>query len=138
MLKSLHLFCLFAFATTFVAPTYAASGAMNPASPAYFEAKVRPILASRCYTCHSQARMGKLRLDNAVDMMEGGSRGRVIVPGDPERSILIAAIRHTDPQLKMPMAAPKLAPAEIAALVAWVKAGAVMPTGARPSAVAIR
>lgn len=70
--------------------------------------------------------------------MEGGSRGRVIVPGDPERSLLIAAVRHTDPQLKMPMAAPKLAPAEIAALVAWVKAGAVTPATPRRPAVATR
>lgn len=104
-----------------------ASGGVSAASPAYFESKVRPILAAKCYACHSKARMGKLRLDNPLDMMEGGSRGRVIVPGDPDRSLLIAAVRHTDPQLKMPMAAPKLAPTEIAALVAWVKAGAVLP-----------
>jgi mono/diheme cytochrome c family protein len=97
------------------------------ASPAYFEATIRPILAAKCYNCHSQKPMGKLRLDNPEDMMEGGSRGPAIIPGDPDRSLLIVAVRQTDPALKMPMAAPKLEPSEINALVAWVKAGAALP-----------
>lgn len=143
-LREVYILRLLTFCATVVAcfltvvVASAASGGSAAASPAYFETRVRPILAAKCFACHTNARMGKLRLDNPIDIMEGGSRGRVIVPGDPDRSLLIAAVRHTDPQLKMPMASPKLAPAEIAALVAWVKAGAVMPAGSRPSAVAAR
>ena len=59
-------------------------------------------------------------------MLKGGSRGPAIVPGDPEKSLLIQAVRQTDPNLKMPMGG-KLKDAEIADLVAWVKAGASWP-----------
>jgi hypothetical protein len=74
--------------------------------------------------------MGGLRLDSAEALMKGGKRGPSVVAGDPDKSVLITAIRHTDPGLKMPMGN-KLKDAEIADLSAWVKAGAVWPkTGA--------
>ena len=62
-----------------------------------------------------------LRLDSSEAMLKGGKRGAAIVPGDPDKSVLIKAILQTDPNLKMPMGS-KLKPAEIADLNAWVKA----------------
>ncbi len=69
--------------------------------------------------------MSGLRLDSRESMLTGGKRGPAVVPGDPENSILIKAVRQTG-KLKMPMGT-KLSDAEIADLEAWVKAGAVWP-----------
>src|ERR1700733_3146393 len=98
------------------------------ATPEFFEPKVRPILADKCYSCHASEAMGGLRLDSREAMLKGASRGAAVVPGDPDKSILITAIRQTDAKLKMPMGG-KLKDSEIEDLVAWVKAGAVWPAG---------
>ena len=99
------------------------------ASPDFFETKVRPILADNCYSCHTDSELGGLRLDSAAAMLKGGRRGAAVVPGDPDKSLLIQAVRQTDPKLKMPMGG-KLKDSEVEDLVAWVKAGAVWPASA--------
>src|SRR5579883_2286313 len=111
---------------------YAQSG---PASPDFFESKVRPILANNCYGCHTDSKMGGLRVDGRDDLLKGGARGPALVPGDADKSLLISAVRQTDPKLKMP-AGGKLKPEEIETLVAWVKGGAVWPATAPPTAAA--
>ncbi len=98
----------------------------NAADPDFFEARVRPILANNCFACHAESGLGGLRLDNEEDLKKGGMSGVVIVPGDPDKSLLITAVRQTDPGLKMPMGG-KLTDPEIKVLEAWVKAGAVWP-----------
>src|SRR2546426_6684560 len=92
----------------------------------YFEAKVRPVLAANCYDCHTDERMGGLRLDSREGLLKGGESGPAIVPGDPDKSLMIQAIRQTD-KLKMPKGG-RLKLEEIDALTEWVKAGAVWPT----------
>ena len=96
------------------------------ASPDFFEMKVRPVLANSCYSCHASTAMGGLRLDSREAMMKGGTRGAAVVPGDPDKSLLVTAVRQSDDKLKMPMGG-KLKDSEIEDLVAWVKAGAVWP-----------
>lgn len=98
-------------------------------SPDYFETKVRPILANNCYGCHTDSKMGGLRVDHREDLLKGGARGPALVPGDPDKSLLITAVRQTDAKLKMP-AGGKLKPEEVEILVAWVKGGAVWPATA--------
>ena len=81
-----------------------AAAAQQPALE-HFEKKIRPVLASRCYGCHGASAptpQGGLRLDSAAGIGRGGSSGAVIQPGDPEHSLLIRALRHTDAKLKMP------------------------------------
>ena len=92
----------------------------------FFETKIRPVLATSCYGCHTESAMGGLRLDSGEALMKGGKRGAALTPGAPEKSLLITAIKHIDPNLKMPMGN-KLKDAQIADLEAWVKAGAVWP-----------
>ncbi len=119
-------------AFSFVAIAVAQAVAQSPAAaPDYFELKIRPLLATNCYACHTDSALGGLRLDSRDAMLKGGGRGPSIVPGDPEKSILIQAVRQTDAKLKMPMGA-KLKDSEVADLVAWVKAGAVWPKSATP------
>jgi hypothetical protein len=95
----------------------------------FFEKKVRPMLVQHCYECHSAKAKrvrGGLLLDSRPGMLEGGDLGPAIVPGDPAKSRLIAAIRYMNVDLKMPKAG-KLPDAVIADLTAWVKMGAPWP-----------
>src|SRR5580698_674053 len=109
------------------------SGAGRADSPEFFETKIRPVLANNCYNCHAASALGGLRLDSHEAMLKGGTRGAAIVPGDPDKSLLIQAVRQTDAKLKMPMGG-KLKDSEIADLAAWVKAGAVWPANTAPPA----
>lgn len=99
----------------------------------FFERKIRPVLAEHCYSCHSaelKKFKGGLTLDTKAGWMEGGDNGPAIVPGHPEKSLLIKAIRYADPELRMPKKY-KLPPELIADLEKWVKMGAPDPrTGA--------
>lgn len=93
---------------------------------AFFEKSVRPLLIEHCGECHQQENAeGKLRTDSLEALVRGGSRGPAIVPGKPEESLLIRAIRHDD-QLQMPLDK-KLATSQIAILAKWVADGAVWP-----------
>lgn len=92
----------------------------------HFEKQVRPILVSRCYDCHSGDSVeSNLRVDSLAGLLQGGKRGAAIVPGKPEKSLLIFAINHAT-QLDMPPKK-KLPVAEIVALTRWVKMGAPWP-----------
>ncbi len=96
----------------------------------FFEKKIRPLLIDHCYKCHSAQSdgvKGGLLLDTREGLLKGGDTGAAIVPGDPEKSLLIKAVRYTDKDLRMPPSDKKLADAQIADLVAWVKLGAPDP-----------
>ena len=93
-----------------------------PGTPEFFTLRVEPILDDNCYSCHQESQSGGLRLDSYSAILKGGGRGPAIIPGDPETSILINAIRRTG-KLKMPPKHP-LEQSEIDTLVSWVKAGA--------------
>jgi len=90
-----------------------------------FETKIRPLFVENCYACHTDARMGGLQLDSREHFLKGGKSGPIAVPGDPDASLLVKALRH-DGKLKMPPTG-KLAAGQITAVEAWVKAGAVWP-----------
>jgi len=119
---------LFAAGARFVLLSVNSLLAQNPnaADADFFESKVRPVLANNCFACHAESGLGGLRLDSEEAMKKGGMRGPAVVPGDAGKSLLISAIKQTDPGLKMPLGG-KLSDPEIAVLEAWVKAGAVWP-----------
>lgn len=99
----------------------------------FFEAKVRPVLINNCFVCHGEKdQKGSLRLDSRDALLKGNAAGAVVVPGDPDKSRLIHAVRQDGP-VKMPPTG-KLNAAEIAALTEWVKKGAYWPkTIAKPT-----
>ncbi|MBK7877078.1 MAG: PSD1 domain-containing protein [Planctomycetes bacterium] len=96
---------------------------------AFFESKVRPVLASNCYECHSatasKLRAG-LRVDGLEHLLAGGASGPAIVPGNADDSLMIQAVRRTSADLEMP---PKTTLAEDAVkdLERWVAMGAPWP-----------
>jgi hypothetical protein len=98
----------------------------SPAAIEQFEKQVRPLLAAKCWKCHGdQKQQASLRLDSAAAVAAGGDSGPAIVPGDPEHSPMIQAIRYAEDP-KMPPDG-KLSDGEIALLTAWVKTGAPWP-----------
>lgn len=96
----------------------------------FFEKKIRPILADNCYACHgerSKKPQGDLRIDLMESLLRGGASGKpAVVPGDPEKSLLILAVRQTDAKLQMPPG-DKLTPEQIKDLEQWIKMGAPAP-----------
>jgi len=95
-----------------------------------FESRIRPLLIDNCFSCHTDDEKGGLRLDSRDRMLKGGESGPAIVPGDPESSLLVKAVRHAPGVAKMPRNEPKLSDAQIAGLVEWIKAGAPWPAAA--------
>jgi cytochrome c553 len=95
----------------------------------FFEKKVRPVLIENCYNCHSASTNSKggLRVDDRNGLVVGGNRGPAIIPGQPEKSLLLQAVRHTHAKLKMPANNKKLTDEEIADLARWIKDGAAWP-----------
>jgi cytochrome c553 len=109
-----------------VAAAAGSAPALDPGAE-FFEAKVRPVLVQHCYACHGpEKQKGGLRLDTRAGVTAGGDGGPVVVPGKPGASRLVVAVRHTDPDLKMPPDKP-LGKEQVAALEKWVELGAPDP-----------
>lgn len=107
--------------------------APNKADLDFFDKKVKPILTERCYECHSAKAKkvkGKLKVDTKEDFEKGGEDGKIVVPGDLEKSPMIKAVRWVDEDLQMPPKK-KLTDAEIKTLEEWVKRGAPYPATAK-------
>jgi mono/diheme cytochrome c family protein len=93
-----------------------------------FAAKVQPLLASRCFSCHgSDAQEGGLRLDIRRLALAGGDSATAIHPGSSERSALIARVVSDDPKNRMPFDDEPLSPDQIQLLRTWIDAGAPWP-----------
>ncbi|MCI0681014.1 MAG: PSD1 and planctomycete cytochrome C domain-containing protein [Gemmataceae bacterium] len=95
----------------------------------FFERKIRPVLVEHCYQCHARdakKQRGGLLLDSRAGIRKGGDTGPAVVPGKPAESLLLKAVRHVDPELKMPPKG-KLPDAVIADLERWIALGAPDP-----------
>jgi uncharacterized protein DUF1549/uncharacterized protein DUF1553/cytochrome c len=103
----------------------------------FFEKKIRPIFASKCYGCHgpeAKPVQAHFRIDSREGMLKGGDSGPAIVPGNLQDSRLLKAVSYTDLDLRMPPTG-KLSDGEIADLRRWVEMGAPDPrTGTAPAA----
>ena len=95
----------------------------------FFEARIRPVLAAKCYACHNSKMKepkGYLTLDSRAGVMKGGTLGPAVVPGNPAESKLIHALKYSDPHLQMPPSG-KLDDQTIADFEQWVAGGAPDP-----------
>ncbi len=116
-----------------VAALVLAAASLPAASPDFFEVKVRPLLATKCYSCHADSEMGGLRLDSPERVLQGGSRGPAVVPGEPAASLLVSAVRRIADGLKMPPTE-VLSETEVAVLEEWIAGGAEWPASEVPVA----
>ncbi|MCE9632290.1 MAG: DUF1553 domain-containing protein [Planctomycetia bacterium] len=104
----------------------------SPEQIAFFESKIRPIFVEHCWKCHAADEKGSLRLDSRDTALAGGDSGPAIVPGKPDESLMVTAVRYTDPSYHMPPSG-KLPAAAIKAIEEWVAMGSPYP-GATKSA----
>jgi mono/diheme cytochrome c family protein len=117
-------------ATVWTSPLLAADP--DPAAVEFFEKKIRPVLAERCYQCHSTAARekkklkGGLLLDTRTGLTAGGETGQAIIPGQPAKSLLLMALRGEGDASQMPPKG-KLSDAVIADFEKWIQTGAADP-----------
>ena len=103
--------------------------APSPIAPAELYARrIRPMLAKNCYRCHGEAKTSGLDMRTRDGMLRGGVRGPALVPGNPEASRLYRYVAGLE-KPSMPPADP-LSGGEVAALKAWIAAGAPTAGGA--------
>ncbi|MHC4875879.1 MAG: PSD1 and planctomycete cytochrome C domain-containing protein [Planctomycetota bacterium] len=110
-------------------PTKKSETAPDAAAIEFFESRVRPLLHRHCNECHSTKtgpENGELILDSSAGLKRGGSRGAVVVAGEPESSLLLEAVTYRDPDLQMPPDG-RLSNADIATLEQWIRSGAAFP-----------
>ena len=96
---------------------------LTPEQSAFFETKIRPIFAAKCYKCHSVEAgksKGGLLLDSKAGWQKGGENGAAVEVGNAVKSRLIVAIGYGDADLQMPPKGEKLSAQEIKALTDWV------------------
>ncbi len=110
-------------------PGFADESKQNPANAEYFETHVRPILAKRCYECHSIEKgpdNGELVLESLAGVAAGGSRGLLFSKDTPSKSLLLISLSYADVDLQMPPEG-KLPPDELNVIQQWVLNGANLP-----------
>ena len=118
--------------------TATAEEPLLPQQLEFFEKKIRPVLATQCYSCHSAGEgknKGGLTLDTRDALRKGGDSGEVIIPGDPKNSLLIKAM-HWDPKegLEMPPKT-KLDEGTVADFEAWILMGAPDPRKGKAASI---
>ena len=99
----------------------------TPEQADFFNTKIWPVLTDRCGECHIDDEQAGLRVDSREALVKGGENGPAVVPGDPEKSLLIHAIRRDGTGPRMPKDGPKLSQETIDAFMKWIKDGAPWP-----------
>ena len=108
------------------APTPAGDNRRRSPAEEFFEKKVRPVLVENCLECHGvRKQRGGLRLDSRAALLVGGDSGPALVPGKPDKSLLIKAVHYGD-KLQMPPKG-RLKRTQVADLAKWVEQGAPWP-----------
>ncbi len=92
-----------------------------------FENHVRPMLVSQCIKCHGDTKQeGGLRLTSLESLLEGGDSGPAVVPGKPDESLLLEALRYES--FEMPPTG-QLEEQVVEGIAAWIEAGSAWPRG---------
>ncbi|MBX3441072.1 MAG: DUF1553 domain-containing protein [Planctomyces sp.] len=126
MIRSRACLCFAAIIATVVALPDVRAEYLAAADQEFFERRIRPVLAERCWECHSaDAAESDLRLDSLAGVLQGGSRGPAAIPGSAATSLMILAVNHAD-QVHMPPRS-KIPQREIDDLTDWVNRGAQWP-----------
>ncbi len=99
-----------------------------------FAKEIRPILASRCYSCHGpDLQQNGLRVDSLAALLKGGDYGPVVIPGHSDKSRIVRRLLAQE-RPRMPYGAPPLSDTELATIRKWIDAGAPGPDDPTPLA----
>ncbi len=120
-----RLLCVLLLAAAYLPKVSLGDEPISDVQMMFFESEVRPLLAEKCFSCHGEKKQkGELRLDTRAAMMVGGESGAAVVPGKPDESLLVDAIRYES--FEMPPTG-KLDDKQIEILTKWVAIGAPWP-----------
>jgi cytochrome c553 len=120
--------CAVRYLAPWIAILSLAAAAPAAVDDAFFEKNVRPVLAGVCVRCHGpQKASGGLRLDSRQALIKGGDSGPVVMPGRPEQSLLLDAVRRKKGVHPMPPGKEPLPAAAVADLQRWIAGGAPWP-----------
>lgn len=137
-MKSTLRYAVVVTAASFAASVGAQDKPLTPEENEFFEAKIRPALIEHCHKCHSGDKdakvKGGLQLDSKAGLLKGGTTGPGLVPGQPDRSLIIKAMRFTDPNLQMPPK-DKVPDSVLADFENWVRMGAPDPRTGKAAAM---
>jgi mono/diheme cytochrome c family protein len=126
-------------ATTHDLPPSAQSPAPHPnatGGSVVFATQIRPIFAARCYPCHGlDVQQNGLRLDSLQAILTGSTNGKVVIPGDSQKSHLVRRLLGLE-RPQMPYGAPPLSAEQIELVRKWVDEGALGPDSVEHFAVA--
>lgn len=96
-----------------------------------FASHVKPVLEQRCTMCHNRSSLkGHMSLENRSEAMRSGALGAYIVPGHPERSLLVTNVESHHQANAMPVVGTRLTADEVLILSKWIREGASWPSGA--------
>ena len=101
--------------------------------PVEFAKDIEPIFANNCYSCHGPKKQESgLRLDQKAGALKGGDDfgAKAIQPGNSAASVLVQAVAHVHPDLKMPKKGDRLTAEQVGLLRAWIDQGATWPESA--------
>ena len=124
------------FAIAAVAPLHAAEArkpieiaALSRTSTVDFEKEILPMLKRNCLACHNQTKAEeKLVLETPKDILKGGDSGPAVVPGNPDKSLLLMLSAHQKKPIMPPAGnkagAVNLTPNELALIKLWIQQGA--------------
>jgi hypothetical protein len=105
---------------------------VSASEEAFFEGRIRPVLLEHCGECHLGGKSkGGFRMDSRAAILAGGESGAAVVPGDPDASAMIRAVRYADPDFRMPPRH-RLEPAVVKDLEQWVRLGLPDPRPTTP------
>ena len=93
-----------------------------------YETNVRPLLIKYCVKCHgAEKQESGLRLDSSEYWQKGGISGPALVAGQPDQSLMLIAVKKTNPDLSMPPGSGRLSREDIEKLEQWILKGAKAP-----------
>jgi len=92
----------------------------------FFEAKVRPLLANECFSCHGEKKQESgLRLDSRIAVLKGGDNGPAVSVKTPQTSLLLSAVKR-EGEIKMPPEK-DLSADQVRILETWITNGVFWP-----------
>ena len=98
--------------------------------PVAYEKDVEPILANKCFVCHSGKELnGKLDLSSYEKLMKGGRKGTPVVAGKAAESLLYRLCGRLQKPVMPPKDEMPLTPNELALVKLWIDQGAKPPVG---------
>lgn len=130
MYTNRSLMLVFVVLVNAAAVSLAAEESDTRAQRKFFETKIRPLLSTHCFKCHGKDKnKGGFRMVSHGSLLKGGESGAAVVPGKPDESLLIEAVRYES--LEMPPSG-RLPDADIRLLESWVRSGAFWPDTGEP------